>query len=75
MRPRGHQRRPLTPWCAGWRLIFLVSSAGRASRRPRRRRRLDRHGCGPLLANPTCENVIAQAWEPEAGTQCYTPLR
>lgn len=22
------------------------------------------HGCAPLLANPTCKNVIAQPWEP-----------
>ena len=22
------------------------------------------HGCGPLLANPTCKNVIVQPWTP-----------
>jgi hypothetical protein len=33
------------------------------------------HGCGPLLANPTCKNVIVQAWDPQTQTQCYTPLR
>jgi hypothetical protein len=33
------------------------------------------HGCGPLLANPTCENVIAQAWDPQLETQCYVPLK
>lgn len=33
------------------------------------------HGCGPLLANASCENVIAQVWDPGAGTQCYIPLK
>lgn len=33
------------------------------------------HGCGPLLANPTCANVIAQPWDPQSfSTMCAVPL-